>query len=130
MLEGVDFGFGKVGWVGFYVENYVLLDFDDIGFLFFGVLVMGVSLDVDVVGLIVGEWWFVVVMVVLEDVSDVWVIWMSDVLEVVVVFGGWIVGVVVGMVMIIVILVVDLSFSDMIIVIVDDVEYLIICFDG
>ena len=42
-LEGADPGPGKAGRVGFYVENYASLDFDDIGFSLSGVPVTGVS---------------------------------------------------------------------------------------
>ncbi|MCR2185554.1 hypothetical protein NSX52_23620, partial [Salmonella enterica] len=74
-LEGADPGPGKAGRVGFYVENYASLDFDDIGFSLSGVPVTGVSLDADAVGLTVGERRSVAATVAPEDASDARVTW-------------------------------------------------------
>ncbi|WP_210425903.1 Ig-like domain-containing protein, partial [Salmonella enterica] len=122
-LEGADPGPGKAGRVGFYVENYASLDFDDIGFSLSGVPVTGVSLDADAVGLTVGERRSVAATVAPEDASDARVTWTTDSPEVATVSGGRIAGVAAGTATITATSVADPSLSDTVTVTVDDAEY-------
>lgn len=129
-LEGADPGPGKAGRVGFYVENYASLDFDDIGFSLSGVPVTGVSLDADAVGLTVGERRSVAATVAPEDASDARVTWTTDAPEVATVSGGRIAGVTAGTATITATSVADPSLSDTVTVTVDDAEYPTTRLDG
>ncbi|MDX2400384.1 Ig-like domain-containing protein [Microbacterium algeriense] len=129
-LEGADPGPAKAGRVGFYVENYASLDFDDIGFSLSGVPVTGVSLDADAIGLTVGERRSVAATIAPEDASDARVTWTTDAPEVATVSGGRIAGVAAGTATITATSVADPSLSDTITVTVDDAEYPTTRLDG
>lgn len=92
-LEGADPGPGAAGRVGFYVEGYSSLDFDDIGFSLSAVPVIGVELNVDELALDVGERRTVQATVAPEDASDTRVSWSSADPAIATVVDGRIAGV-------------------------------------
>ncbi|GAT71552.1 Ig domain protein, group 2 domain protein [Microbacterium sp. HM58-2] len=122
-LEGADPGPGKAGRVGFYVEGYASLDFDDIGFSLSGVPVTGVTLDAEEVGLNVGERRSVTASVAPEDASDARVAWTTGDAGVATVVDGRIAGVAAGTTTITATSVADPSLSDTVTVTVTDAAY-------
>ena len=77
VLEGKDPAPGAAGRVGFYVEGYASLDFDNIGFSLSGVPVTGITLDAEKLALNVGERHTVKATAAPEDASDTRVSWSS-----------------------------------------------------
>jgi len=129
-LEGADPGPGAAGRVGFYVENYPSLDFDDIGFSLSGVPVTGVSIDADAVALNVGERRSVTATVAPQDASDARVTWTSDSPGIATVTGGRVAGVGAGTATITATSVADPSVSDTMTVTVADAAYPVVRLDA
>jgi uncharacterized protein YjdB len=122
-LEGADPGPGAAGRMGFYVENYPSLDFDDIGFSLSGVPVTDVDIDGDAVSLNVGERRGLSATVTPQDASDARVSWTSDTPGVAVVTEGRITGVGAGTATVTATSIADPSLSDTVTVTVTDAEY-------
>ncbi|WP_309128135.1 Ig-like domain-containing protein [Microbacterium sp.] len=122
-LEAADPGPGSAGRVGFYVEGYASLDFDDIGFSLSAVPVTGVEIDAESVDLKVGERRTVQATVAPEDASDTRVTWSSADPAIATVTEGRIVGVGAGTTTITAASTADPSLTSSVTVTVADAEY-------
>ena len=122
-LEGADPKPGAPGRVGFYVEGYRSLDFDDIGFSLSGVPVTGISLDAEQLALNVGERHTVAATAAPEDASDTRVSWTTGDPAIATVVDGRIAAVGAGTTTITATSVSDPTLSDTVSVTVADAEY-------